>query len=75
MKISEAELHLYSKRNSKMYLIKAVNDIRGGGLVRSKEIVDSVTLDIDVGTSIMNILRKEPNWKSIKPNIRKLKNL
>ena len=77
MKIEEIKKAIYLHRHSKLKIVKIVNDIRGGGLKESKNIVDkyynSDNLDnAYLARDIINHLRNSNEWDIVKRNIKKL---
>lgn len=79
MKIKQVlnELTNTVKNNSKLQAVRIVNIIRGGGLLKSKEIVDNLLFkdNIKFGKECINYLKITDEWGKIKSNIRKLKSL
>lgn len=76
MKINDVinKLNTCDKKGSKLETVKLINDIRGGGLLRSKEIADKYFRSVNnYGKFVIEHLREHEDWKLIKSNIRKLK--
>lgn len=76
MRIQQVEdlLNEFNREGKKLAAVKLVNDLRGGGLKRSKEIVDNYNRNGGVknfGKSIIHCLKNDEDWNLIKSNIRK----
>ena len=66
-------LDRYNLNGEKLYAVKMINEIRGGGLRESKDIVDTYFKDINFGKNVISHLKEKEEWKKYKSNIRKLK--
>lgn len=74
MTIAELKLEIENRMpNNRLRVVKIINDLRGGGLLRSKEIMDEARDSKTPSLVILNILRTEEDWKLIKKNLRNYK--
>jgi len=77
MKIQDVKNQLNEFKNADMKLasVKLINDIRGGGLLRSKEIADAYYTGNSkklFGTLVIEELKASAEWSTVKKNIRAL---